>query len=70
MKQRKDKTMKSVFKPKFDENKANLNIWIDKQVKDKLKVGAKKRGMLYGKYVEKLLKRAVQLQDGVKDEEE
>lgn len=62
--------MKSVFKDRFDENKANLNIWISKQVKDKLKQGAKRRGMLYGKYIEKLLKRAVQLQDGVKDEEE
>ena len=54
--------MKSVFKPKFDESKANLNLWIDKDVKAKLKQAAKRNGRLFGKYVEMILKRAVALQ--------
>ena len=62
--------MKSVFKPKFDESKANLNLWIDKDVKAKLKQAAKRNGRLFGKYVEMILKRAVALQQEVKDEEE
>lgn len=52
----------------FNENKKNLNIWIDAEVKDKLKIQAKKHGLLFGRYIERVLKQAVDAK--VKTEEE
>lgn len=51
----------------IDENKSNLNIWISKEVKDKLKKQAKTHGRLFGKYIQMLLKEGLELHE--RDEE-
>ena len=37
----------SIYKPKYDQSKAHLELWIDKDIKLKLKQGAKRHGLLY-----------------------
>ena len=62
--------MDSIYKDRYNDEKSNLNIWIDKDIKLKLKQGAKRRGLLFGKYVERILSNAVKHQDGVKEHKE
>ena len=38
-----------------NEDKCNFNIWISKELKQKIKKEAKEQGMLLSKYVEKIL---------------
>lgn len=42
------------------ENKTNLNVWISKELKAKIKQDAKNHGMLLSKYVEKILQKSVE----------
>lgn len=44
----------------FRENKTNLNVWIDKDVKDEIKKQARRQGLLLSSYVEKLLKQTLE----------
>ena len=54
------------LKEKFDPSKKKIEVYVDKEIKEKLKIGAKKRGILFKTYLNRILQRAVSLQDGVK----
>lgn len=48
------------LKERYSEGRSILNIWIDKDLKTKIKQEAKRQGMLLGKYVERVLKESIE----------
>ena len=48
------------LKERYSKDKCILNIWIDKELKKKIKQEAKQQGMLLSKYVEKVLQQSVE----------
>lgn len=58
-----------VLLDRYNPNKKKIEVYVDKEVKAKLKQGAKKRGLLFGKYIARILTNAARLQDGVKNED-
>lgn len=48
------------LKERYSEDRCILNIWIDKDLKAKIKQEAKRHGMLLGKYVERILKESIE----------
>ena len=60
--------MNEILLDKYNPNKKKIEVYVDAQVKVKLKIGAKKRGILLKNYLNQILERAVKMQDGVKNE--
>ena len=48
------------LKERYSEDRCVLNIWINKELKKKIKQEAKRHGMLLSKYVEKVLQQSVE----------
>ena len=59
IKQYKERLIMRIIKEQ-NENKKNINIWIDGEVKEQVKAEAKRHGMLFGKYIELLLKKGLE----------
>ena len=58
--------MKEILLDKYNPNKKKIQVYVDKEVKQKLKEGAKKRGILLKTYLNRILEKAVEIQEGVK----
>ena len=48
------------LKERYGEGKAILSFWIDKDLKEQIKKQSKEKGMLIGKYIQNILKQAVE----------
>ena len=57
-----------VILDQYNPNKKKIEVYVDAEVKEKLKQGAKKRGILLKKYLNQILERAVRMQEGVNNE--
>lgn len=49
---------------KYNPNKKKIEVYVNADVKQKLKEGAKKRGILLKTYLNRILERAVDMQQG------
>ena len=60
--------MSELLLDQYNPNKRKIEVYVDVEVKAKLKKGAKKRGILLKKYLNQILERAVRMQEGVNNE--
>ena len=59
--------MKENVLDQYNPDKASILVYIDKDVKAKLKEGAKRRGVLLRTYINRILKQAVHRQNGLQE---
>lgn len=53
------------LKERYSDDRANLNVWINRELKKKVKKDAKRHGMLLSKYVEKILQQSVEENENI-----